>query len=86
MQLMGNRGTPPPILPPDAVRWRGICYGDVAVCVSVALLYRAQTTESIIMRPLPDCSPAVLVSHTKYEFDSSRGSASLCTSSEKKVR
>jgi len=24
-------------LPPDAVRWRGICYGDVAVCVSVWL-------------------------------------------------
>jgi len=25
-------------LPPDAVRWRDICYGDVAVCVSVTLM------------------------------------------------
>jgi len=24
-------------LPPDAVRWRDICYGDVAVCLSVCL-------------------------------------------------
>jgi len=28
---------------------------------SVTLMYRAQTTESIIMRPSPDCSPAILV-------------------------
>jgi len=48
-------------LPPDAVRWRGICYGDVAVCLSVTLMYWVQTTESIIMRPSPDCSPAILV-------------------------
>jgi len=32
------------------VRWRGICYGDVAVCVVVTLVYCAQTTEPIIMR------------------------------------
>jgi len=43
-----------------------ICYGDVDVChksccVSVTLMYCAQTTESIIMQPLPDCSPAILV-------------------------
>jgi len=49
-------------LPSDAVRWRGICYGDVTVCacVSVTLVYCAQTTESIIMRPSPDCSPVIL--------------------------
>jgi len=46
-------------LPPDAVRWRGICYGDVAVCASVTLMYCAQTTESIITRPSPECIPAV---------------------------
>jgi len=46
---------------PDAVRWRDICYDDVAVCVSVELTYCAQTTEAIIMRPLPDCSPVTLV-------------------------
>jgi len=54
---------------PDALRWRGICCGDVAVCVSVwlsvclsvTLTCCAQTTESIIMRPSPDCSPAILV-------------------------
>jgi len=47
-------------LPPDAVCWRGFCYGDVAVCVSVTLMYCAQTTESIITRPSPDSSPAIL--------------------------
>jgi len=31
------------------------------VCVSVMLTYCAQTTESIIMRPSPDCSPGILV-------------------------
>jgi len=30
-------------------------------CLSVTLMYCAQTTESIIMRPSPDCSPAILV-------------------------
>jgi len=49
------------VLPPDAVHWRGICYEDVAVCVPVALMYYTQTTESIIMRPSLDCSPAILV-------------------------
>jgi len=49
------------VLPSDAVRLRGICYGDVAVCVSVTLMYCAQTTESIIMRFSPDCSPTILV-------------------------
>jgi len=52
------------LLPPDAVRWRGICYGNVAVCLfcmSVTLMYCAQTTESIIVPPSPDCSPAILV-------------------------
>jgi len=29
------------LLPPDVVRWRGICYGDVTVCVSVTLMYCA---------------------------------------------
>jgi len=37
------------------------CCRDVAVCVSVTLMYCAQTTESIIMRTSPDCSPAILV-------------------------
>jgi len=46
---------------PDAVRWSGICYGDVAVCVSVTLMYCAHMTESIIMQPSPDCSPTILV-------------------------
>jgi len=34
----------------DAVRLHrcSICYGNVAVCVSVTLMYCAQTTESII--------------------------------------
>jgi len=45
-------------LPPDAVRWRSICY---AFALSVTLMYCAQTTESIIMRPSPDCSPTILV-------------------------
>jgi len=30
-------------------------------CVSVTLMYCAQTTESITMRLSPDCSPAILV-------------------------
>jgi len=30
-------------------------------CVSVTLMYCAQTTEPIIVRPSPDCSPAILV-------------------------
>jgi len=47
-------------LPPDAVRWRVICYGDVAVCVSVTLMYCTKTTESIIVRPSPDCRSAIL--------------------------
>jgi len=49
------------LLPPDAVRWRGIRYGDVAVCVSVTLMYYAQTTEYITMLPSEDFSPAILV-------------------------
>jgi len=49
------------LLPSDAVRWRSICNSDVAVYVSVTLMYCAQTTESIIMRPSPDCIPAILV-------------------------
>jgi len=49
------------VLAVDAVRWSSICHGDVAVCVSVTLMYCAQTTESIIMRPSPDCSPTILV-------------------------
>jgi len=36
-------------LPPDATRWRGICYVDVAVCLSV-----------MFMRSSRDCSPATL--------------------------
>jgi len=39
----------------------GYCYGDVAVCVAVTLMYCVKTTESITMRPSPDCSPAILV-------------------------
>jgi len=35
--------------------------GDVAVCVSVTLMFCTQTTESIIVRPSPDYSPAILV-------------------------
>jgi len=38
-----------------------VSYSDVAVCVSVTLMYCAHTTESIIMRPSPDCSPTILV-------------------------
>jgi len=37
------------------------CCGDVAVCVCLTLMYCAKTTESIIMRPASDCSPAILV-------------------------
>jgi len=44
----------------SAVHWCGICYGD-GVCLSITLMYCAQTTESIIMRPSPDCSPDILV-------------------------
>jgi len=51
----------PEFLPPDAMHWRSYCYSDVAVCVSVALMYCTLKTESIIMRPLLDCSPATLV-------------------------
>jgi len=54
---MGNKKT---FLPPDAVRWRRGCL-SLSVCVSVTLIYCAQTTESIIMRPSPDCSRAILV-------------------------
>jgi len=43
------------------VRYGGYCYIDVAVCVSVALMYCAQTTKPIITRPSPDYSPAILV-------------------------
>jgi len=59
---------------PTPVRWRGICYGDVAVCLSVELMYCAQTIESIITRSR--CSFSI---HIKYEPDSSRG---LTTSNE----
>jgi len=52
---------------PVRLLWRRGC---VSVCVSVTLMYCAQTTESIIMRPSPDCSPAILV--FPYEPDSSR--------------
>jgi len=39
------------------------CAGATWLCrfLSVTLRYCAQTTESIIMRPSPDCSPAILV-------------------------
>jgi len=33
----------------------------LSVCLSVTLMYCAQTIESTIMRPAPDCSPAILV-------------------------
>jgi len=80
-------------LPPDAMRCRGICYGDVAVCLSryvagctsVALMYCAQTTSSIIMRPLQDCSTAILVLFYKHEADSSRGSPLLRASNGRGV-
>jgi len=42
------------------MRWRGICYGDVGVCVSITLTLCASTTESIIMQTSPDCSLAIL--------------------------
>jgi len=32
-------------LQPSLVHWRSICFGNVAVCVSVTLMYCAQTTE-----------------------------------------
>jgi len=48
-------------LSPDAVRLNGICYGNVAICVSVTLMYCAQTTESINIGSSPDCSPSILV-------------------------
>jgi len=37
---------------------RRVC---LSVCLFVTLMYCAQTTESIIVRPSPDCSPAILV-------------------------
>jgi len=40
----------------------------VAVSVSVTVMYCAQMTDSIIMQPLPDCSPAILV----YPYQMSR--------------
>jgi len=46
----------------------------LCVCVSVALMYCVQTTELNIIQPSPDYSPTMLVSHTKYEPDSLRGS------------
>jgi len=64
---------------------RRICYGDLAVCVSVTLMYCAQATESIIMQPSPYCSPAILVSHTKYEPDSWRGFSSFRVSNGSEV-
>jgi len=67
------------LLPPECsalarlLLWQRDC---VAVCVSVTLMYCAQTTESIIMRLLPDCSPAILVTPYQTWTDSSRGSPS----------
>jgi len=40
---------------------RRICFGDVAICVSVTSMYCDQTTKPIIMRPSLDCSPAILM-------------------------
>jgi len=44
---------------------RGYCCRSVAlwlsVCLSVTLMYCAQTTESTIMRSSRECSPAILV-------------------------
>jgi len=37
-----------------AVRWRGICYGDVAVC-------HVDVLRPNIMRRSQDCSPTILV-------------------------
>jgi len=54
-------------------RWHGICYGDVAVCVSVTLMYCVQTTESITGQPSPDCSPAILVFPTPNTNPIARG-------------
>jgi len=48
-------------LPPERSALGRYCCGDVAVCVSVTLMYCAKTTESIIMRPSPDSSRAILV-------------------------
>jgi len=44
----------------------GICRSNVVVCVAVFRVYvtlmcRAQTTESMVTRPSPDCSSAILV-------------------------
>jgi len=47
------------------------------VCVSVTLMYCAKTTESIIMRPSPDCRTAILVFPYQIWPDSSRGFPSL---------
>jgi len=38
--------------------WLSVC---LSVCVSVALIYCAQTTESLVARPSRHCSPAILV-------------------------
>jgi len=38
--------------------WRRGC---LCLCVSVTLMFCAKTTWSIIVRPFPDCSPAILV-------------------------
>jgi len=47
--------------PPARQTHNGLWPPD-ASCVSVTLMYCAQTTESIIMRSSPDCNPAILVS------------------------
>jgi len=74
-------------LPTDAVHWRGTCYGDVAVCLSVMLMYRAQTNESIITRPSPDCSPDILaLSYQIYEHDSLTVSSSMRAPNGRRVR
>jgi len=54
-------------------RW--LC-GCPFVCVSVTLMYCAQTTESIIMRPSPDGSPAILVFSTPNMNPIARGNPS----------
>jgi len=45
----------------QCVWWHLIWQQPQHSCLSVTLMYCAKMTESIIMRPSPDCSPAILV-------------------------
>jgi len=59
----------------------------MATCLSVTLMYCAQTTESIMMRPSPDCSPAILVfAHQVWEYTSFMASNGRGIGKSRKIR